>query len=175
MEDLSLIPHSSLVTVPLDVRILSVAEFHDSKLSLKFNTIKDFCQAKCSRTDCVETVHSPRVVAMGPAPYIVLQLTVSETPEIITTYIPRIGSIEYVIYVLSCTSFWFGFSALAFLEKNNLFRKLIRVSPLSSESNLINLVARERQKRKQLENMVEQLRTEVMMQSGAMVTNRKRR
>lgn len=171
IRELDRIPYSVLVEDPsLDIRISSHVDYANKTFEKHMQVITDSCLSKCSQSDCFEIAHSVRVTATGPDENLSLLLLIPETPDIITTYVARLGLVEYVIYVLSCISFWFGFNALSFLAENDVIRKNLRIKPEERHEIYLGKFRIERQKRKVLEDIVGQLSKDVISLTQTMQT-----
>lgn len=80
------------------------------------------CKHKCERPNCYEEIYIPKVVSVQHKFPRVIQFTLllPNEPDLIATAQPLITTVDLITYILSCISFWFGFSPLQLVR---MYRK----------------------------------------------------
>lgn len=107
-----------MVSINLTGEFLNSRDILNSNLSSTQQTIAETCEKVCSRVDCNEQIYLLNVLSKMESEQLVFTLNKGENVAIIINYIPRLNVIDFAVYILSTISFWFGFSALAFLTDN---------------------------------------------------------
>src|SRR6185437_10959782 len=84
-----------------------------------------FCNDSCGQADCVTETVVPHLISSlllgdnynkGPFKIFFLRVYPSMEPVVIVTSWSKDAFIDFVVYILSCLSFWFGFCPLALVK-----------------------------------------------------------
>ena len=81
-------------------------------MSLYFSIWDMECNLECSKPDCTTKEFVPKLITTSLDDHIILDLYISNQPDIHTELNPKLLLIDLIVYVLSTISFWFGFSVI---------------------------------------------------------------
>ncbi|KAI1300141.1 hypothetical protein HDE_03509 [Halotydeus destructor] len=110
------VPFSVATYEPVDKLYFSEKQFKENDtLLMGALDIEDQCRMKCIRSNCLEITYVPFVVNTSPTDKIHFDFHVTSEPEVNTILVAKFEAMDYAVYVLSCISFWFGFSPLGFM------------------------------------------------------------
>lgn len=96
------------------------------------------CQMSCSQPDCYTEYITPSFIWMDNADFetdpegyeIDLHLHPPKEPTVVVTSKEKLILLDFVVYILSCLSFWFGFCPLSFANSLSSSRRDDRVHPI---------------------------------------------
>lgn len=89
-----------------------------SKILPQFKEHRKHCNNTCHRPDChTERVIPQRIASLsredpGPQRKMFIKVYPTNQPIVIVTSTAKLSLIDFVVYILSCLSFWFGFCPL---------------------------------------------------------------
>lgn len=81
----------------------------------EYRKYEEECRKRCRMKDCRYNDFIPSILSTGDSNYPEFRLHATNHPVVRQTAVAKINMTEYVTFVLSCVSFWFGFSPLDFL------------------------------------------------------------
>lgn len=95
-------------------RIINQDEIDDESTAELLNQLEERCVERCSRMDCNQRYTITQVFSDPNDVNITIKYIVSSPQEPFVTIgaIPRLELLEYLIFILSSTSIWFGFHIL---------------------------------------------------------------
>lgn len=126
----------SLGRIPFAIMVGEDSEEADSKLlrrqdernatlmKLWINE-RDHCLRKCHWLNCIDDDYVPVIISAARSEKPGTILMAPNAPVITAESRERLSILDYSIYVLSCISFWLGWSPLGFLLENRHVKKLI--------------------------------------------------
>lgn len=85
--------------------------------SPEYRLYEEECINKCPQSDCLKEDFIPIILATGKSFIPQIKLYATNAPIIQQESVPKLRLLEYIIYILSCVSFWLGLSPLEFLLK----------------------------------------------------------
>lgn len=131
IKHLKRVPFSVLIDQPIEYNIFTWSESKNETLKAVIAQYQLKCRSRCAHSNCIHDVYSPIVLSSGPAKHMLMDLMASNSPTIVVTYTPIILLIDYVTFLLSCISFWIGWSPLGFMfdVKRWVKKKYSKVDP----------------------------------------------
>lgn len=122
IEKLGKIPFTCLIDEPIDKPLITTVDNANATFMAQLKKIEMYCDFKCRRVDCIKNEYVPIVLSSSNSSVVMIELYASNSPDVITTFTPLMSVIDFITYVLSCVSFWLGFSPLGSMytikEKN---------------------------------------------------------
>lgn len=115
-ENLGKIPFSVIQTVPVSMNHVSYHDIKNETISDSLHHYEDLCNGECSNKDCksgtVFTVTKPRYTAHDDSKNLGFNALIPDSPSIHVIFEPRMKLVEYLTFVCSTVSTWFGVSIL---------------------------------------------------------------
>ena len=121
--------------------MVEFAQNEEKKECVKNLNSETFCQKECPNLDCFNTYYrlmKTSQIGMGEGKdYVWVELVLPQEPETTFIHKPRIEMVEFICYMASTVSLWFGFSMFSVLTWfNTIVIKLKQVNYLGSEANI---------------------------------------
>lgn len=101
----------------------------------EYRKYEEECRKRCPMKDCRYNDFIPSILSVGDNDGPQFRLYATNHPVIRQTAVAKMNMTEYVTFVLSCISFWFGFSPLDFFLRGKSFISMRKRG--KSEINLI--------------------------------------
>ena len=120
VDGLQKLPFEAALYEAVDLPLISKSDLANANLSNALHKFEKQCENKCKQQECLIEDFSPKIIAFSESHMISLEMYASNEPIVITTFLPLSNIIDYVTFVLSCISFWFGWSPLYFMKDINL-------------------------------------------------------
>lgn len=117
------LPFTVLIKQPLNYKIMNSRDNANGTTLRMLDKLAKECKARCAYKSCLKIEYVPQIIATAENARITIDLYASNSPLIQSTYKPLINFIDYLTYILSCVSFWLGFSPLNFLTTKKKRRK----------------------------------------------------
>ncbi|KAI1300149.1 hypothetical protein HDE_03511 [Halotydeus destructor] len=108
---------------PLNLTRLDEKMYNNVTMASYIETADAQCLISCKYKDCYAEDHTPVILSSEARDRPFFDLYVSNEPEIITVFLPMFPFMDFLVFTLSCVSFWFGFSPLHFLQNLTLYWK----------------------------------------------------
>ena len=89
----------------------------------QIGTLRNTCSSICAKPDCFHETVTPKLISTEDGTKFYVNIYPPDEPDIITQHVPQMKLVDFVTYLLSCISFWFGFSPFTFLVKTKLIEK----------------------------------------------------
>lgn len=99
---------------------------NNETIEKKLDLFEKQCSSYCEKQNCIREDFIPRRVSESNLPddgYFTLSLLLPTDPDISVITKPVMSITEFVTYVLSCISFWFGFAPFSFLTENDFITR----------------------------------------------------
>ncbi|KAI1290364.1 hypothetical protein HDE_09018 [Halotydeus destructor] len=103
----------------------------ETKLGLK--EMKQNCSIICRFQGCFTEHFDPHLMGSVESEEMELAFYMTGQPDVLVTATPQTELIDYVIMILSCTAFWFGFSPFCSLVSLDLIKKIRKFAFSSSK------------------------------------------
>jgi hypothetical protein len=143
------------VNAPLDSQLQFVGELFKKCQLDTIKEINKICNEKCSKSDCVSEYYTFRLVrfsesgSMWMKDKCYVDIIVPPTPGVDYTHNPKFETVEFVCYVASVISMWFGFAIFplyGYLEA--IFEKYSKrkIAGLITKPNLVASMIQEIEK-----------------------------
>ncbi len=90
-------------------------ENSDEEKCIKDLDLIEYCSKFCSNMDCVKHYYKPVLISgeLTDRKEVIIDLTILTEPETTFWHKPKIETIEFLCYIASILSIWFGFSILS--------------------------------------------------------------
>lgn len=109
--------------VPSSIAVYTDSDFSQKAIHFLYGAKNDtvwkmwqeidrICSQKCRNADCFNDEYAPKVVSTWPSGNIAVSLYLTNQPDISTKLHPKMNLIDFITYVLSTLSFWYGFSPI---------------------------------------------------------------
>lgn len=117
VKKLNKLPFTALIENPYNIHHLGKQDIKDKVVKDRIIQLEDACEQLCSRPDCEEETFISKIVAeQRVSNNIRLILVIPNEPDIIAVAEPLLTAVDFITYILSCISFWFGFSPLQLIS-----------------------------------------------------------
>lgn len=126
LEYTSMLHYSIPIYEHLNYTIISYEDIENQTFMSGLRNTMNACQSKCFKKDCTKVEFVPLPISSMASFNNRFALYASTYPIIVSTYKPLITFIDFVTYLLSCLSFWFGFSPFAFFQDRKK-KKAVRI------------------------------------------------
>ena len=113
--------------------------FDESNDDPKQIKIRAICDEKCKRPDCYFEDMSSKFVGPEEKEFIYISLYPPDEPEVVVKHAPQMELLDFVTYILSCISFWFGWSPFYSL-KDHVTHSVAHVGQRKRENRRIRRV-----------------------------------
>lgn len=97
----------------------------------EYRQYEDGCRKKCPMKDCQYNDFIPAILSAGDSFWPEFRLHATNHPVVRQTAVAKMDLTEYVTFVLSCVSFWLGFSPLDLLLQAKV---IVRISKKQSRN-----------------------------------------
>lgn len=113
LKEFDRVPFTTAVEHPYEAYHLGTKDIRNETLRKQLSAFEHICRETCSRPNCEEDIFIPKVTTKFIAGnFILFALRLPNEPDIIATAHPQLTAVDFITYILSCFSFWFGFSPL---------------------------------------------------------------
>lgn len=119
IEQVNYLPDFTLISKPFDYPIFSPFGYaHNESLKGITDQIKRDCKQLCNMKDCYISTFVPylskrlTVNSANGQKQLIFSIAVPNQPKFTCIYTPIMHLTDYAIYLISCVSFWLGFSPL---------------------------------------------------------------
>lgn len=129
------LPFSVLIDSPIRLPIISKEDNSNELFMKKLGQLQKDCGVLCKRKDCFKEEFIPKVFYTTQEENIMLELYGSNEPTIASQESAYLNIIDYITYIVSCISFWFGFSPVAFLISLSAQRKEAKIANEAEKRN----------------------------------------
>lgn len=113
-EKMKKIPFSAVQLLPEKFPHISVADNSNPKINEQNIAIRKECSAKCHQNNCYDEMFITKFIRSSFADNLNFRVYVTNEPVISSTLKPKLQTIEFLVYVLSCFGIWFGASFYSF-------------------------------------------------------------
>ena len=127
---LQMIPSEIAQYQPSKLLTMTYPQYEQLPIRNTVSNIRDTCRTICSKPDCHHKHYVPLIVQSNKDTEMAFEVYPSIEPHVVTIFIEKFALFDYVTLVVSCISFWFGWSPYYFLTRTNLVQKVLRTSHL---------------------------------------------
>lgn len=113
-EKIKKIPFSAVQLLPEKFPHISVSDNSDAKINEENIGIRKKCSAQCYQNNCYDEMFITKFIRSSFADDLNFRVYVTNEPVIRSTLQPKLQTIEFLVYVLSCFGIWFGASFYSF-------------------------------------------------------------
>ncbi|KAI1305848.1 hypothetical protein HDE_01195 [Halotydeus destructor] len=128
LRDTGRLPFSvALYDANLTTMVIQQVDIENGSYTRLLNQMDAVCTSKCPWSDCHANDHVAVILTSFASLDLGFELYLTNEPYVITEHKARQMLIDYVSFILSCISFWFGFSPYSFgngaIDRINLLRR----------------------------------------------------
>ncbi len=111
-------------------------ENSDEEKCIKDLDLIEYCSKFCSNMDCVKHHYKPVLISgeLTDRKEVIIDLTILTEPETTFWHKPKIETIEFLCYIASILSIWFGFSILSIYFWIKRLTDILRLKYLRKKS-----------------------------------------
>ena len=127
IEQLNEVPFSVMtIDDQLDLRLVNGLDTNSTKREIYVRLVDD-CERDCKRKDCELNSFVPEYMNNFVWNQVLVKMYIPNEPKLTVYLNPKMITIDYITYLLSCVSFWLGFSPLSFFSSSFIVRTCHRL------------------------------------------------